>query len=433
MTNKKEKKITLPSHSNKSLHVFLWLGLASFVGFAAWAYIAKLDVFSVALGEVVPASRVKQIQHLEGGIVGEILVAEGQKVKKDQSLIVLQPTRNQADVDELTLKISALKTDLVRLESEATLKQQLDFQQNWITMHSDLVDKSKELFRVRTERLIAEKQVQKELVIQRQQNLKEVAARLSKSNSLLVYIKEQIAISNKLLAQNLSNRMKHIQLLSQAAEIKGDIEIFTATQGRVTAAIGEAKAKLVGIDAGFVEQARTEKDKTSRALKELSERLIRFRDSLSRTTLRSPVNGVVKTIYVATQGGVIKPGSTVLEIVPSGDKLVIEARLAVGDIGHVRVGNVAQIQLATPDAQSFDKLIGNVTYVGADSVVNKDGVAFYKIRIETDQAFFKRSNEKYPLFPGMRVQNNIQTGTRTILDYILSPFIKSAASALHER
>ena len=418
---------------DQTIRALVWLGVFGFVALLVWANVGRLDIFSVALGEVVPASRVKQIQHLEGGIVSEILIVEGQAVKQNQPLVVLAPTRSQADVDELSLRIAALKTDLVRLEAEAALKQSLKFNPRWVRGNSDLVEKSFALFNVRKNKLDAKLNVQTKLVLQRQQNYNEVKARSSKNQTVLKYIKEQIDISSELLALDLSNRMKHLELLRQAAEIEGEISISVATLGRVKAAIEEAEAKLVSIKADFIEEARTQKDEISRRLEEFSERLIRFQDSLSRTVLRAPVDGVVKTIYLSTEGGVVKPGSTVLEIVPSADKLVVEARLAISDIGYVRVGNTAQLQLSSPDAQMFDTLIGKVTYVGADTVINKDGIAFYKIRIETEQAYFKRGNQRYNLFPGMRVQSNIQTGTRTVMNYILSPFIKSANNALHER
>lgn len=413
--------------------LLVWIGILLFGAIIFWANISKLDVFSVAIGQVVPASRVKQVQHLEGGIVSEILVDEGQTVKRNQSLVVLEPTKSKAEVDELALRISALETDIHRLDAETNMVENLSFGEKWKSTNLDLIEKSVALFNVRKNRLHAEISVQEKLILQRRQNLKEVNARLSKSKSISKFMKEQIAISNKLLKQNLSNRMKHLELLRQAADIDGDAAIFEASLGRVEASIGESEAKLISIRTQFIEDARTEKDKISRSLGELSERLIRFQDSLSRTVLRAPVDGIVKTINVATEGGVVKPASTVLEIVPSADKLVVEARLAIQDIGFVSVGNLAQLQLASPDAQLFDKLIGTVTHVSADTLVSEKGAAFYKIRIETEQSYFLRGQERYQLYPGMQVQSSIQTGSRTVMDYILSPFITSAGEALHER
>lgn len=227
--------------------------------------------------------------------------------------------------------------------------------------------------------------------------------------------------------------MKHLELLRQVADIEGDITIFEASLGRVETTIEEAQAKLVSIRTGFIEEVRAERAKHFRSLQELSERLVRLQDSLSRTILRAPVDGIVKSLHVATEGGVVTPAGTVLELVPSGDKLVIEARLAIADIGFVHLGNEAQLQLASADAQLCDKLVGKVTHISPGTLVNEDGQAFYKIRIETDQAYFERGQERFNLYPGMQVQAGIVTGERSIMEYLLSPIIRSAGSALRER
>jgi len=411
----------------------LWLGIATFVALIVWASIGELHIFSVATGQVVPATRVKQIQHLEGGIISEILVEEGQSVTKNQPLVILEPTRSQAEVDELALRIAALNTDIFRLDAEASLDDQIEFDTGFFEQHPDLAKQANELFRARKENLLADISVQSKLIAQRQQNLIEVNARFEKTESVLGFLQEQVQISKDLLAQNLSNRMKHLVLLRQAADLEGDIAIFRASQGRVRATIDEAKARLVSIRARFVESARTERDRISRSLAELSERLVRFQDSLSRTVLRAPVDGIIKTIHVATQGGVVKAASTVLEIVPSADKLVVEAQLPIQDIGFVKIGSVARLQLASADAQVFDELIGKVTHISADALVTDRGIAFYKIRIETEQAWFTNGEQRYNLYPGMQIQSSIQTGSRTIMDYILSPILRSTSEALHER
>ncbi len=415
------------------MHRLAWLGVGIFVLLLVWISIGKLDVVSMAIGQVVPASQVKQVQHLEGGIVSEILVSEGQVVKKGQKLVILEPTRSKAEVDELTLRIAALQTDIVRLDAEAALQDDLRFSSELAEHHPELIEKSVALFRVRQERLNADIAVQTKSIEEKQQTIAEVEARLKKSKTLLGYITEQVKISDKLLASNLSNRMKHLELLRQSADMEGDISIFEASLGRAHSTLEEAQARLVSIRSSFLEEARAERAKKFRSLRELSERLVRVQDSLLRTVLRAPVDGIIKTLHVATEGGVVRPASTVLELVPTGDKLIIEAKLAIQDIGFVRVGDQAQLQLASPDAQLFDKLTGQVTHISPDTLITEKGAAFYKIRVETEQAFFESGQQRYQLYPGMQVQSSIVTGKRSILDYILSPILQSADSALQER
>lgn len=410
-----------------------WLGLTFFAGLVVWANVGMLDVFGSAPGQIVPASGIKAVQHLEGGIVSDILVVEGQNVAAGEALIVLEPTRSQAEVDELALRIAALKTDMIRLNAEAALETSLVFGNEFEARHPHLVRNSRELFEIRTRKFLADVAVLEVMVEQRHHAMNETAARLKKDQAILDVITEQVQISSDLLAQKLSNRMKHLLLLREEAELRGGIGIHQAALDKQKASVAEAQTQLAAMRAAFVERARTERDSISRSLSELSERLVKFKDSLSRTVLRSPVDGVIKSIHPAAQGEVVKPGATVLDIVPSGDDLIVEARMATQDIGFVQIGNPVQLQLASPDAQMFEKLAGEVTHISADTLMSEDGSVFYQIRIKTDADWFTSGSQRYHLYPGMQVQSFIRTGERSIMEYILSPLLKTAGDALHER
>lgn len=413
--------------------ILIWLGAVLMLALVLWMNFATLDVVSMADGQVVPASRVKQIQHLEGGIVREILVEEGQRVKADQALVILAPTSNQAEVEELKQRIAGLKADLARLNAEVSGSQQLIFAAGLDMQYPQFVEKARELFHIRLARLESDINVQNKLVSQREQDLLEINARLKKNRTVLAHVREQLGISKKLLAQNLTSRLSHLELVRQAADLQGELAINKAVVRKVQASIEEAKARILNIRTNFEEQVRTERDKVSRSLGELSQRLVKHQDSLARMTMRAPTDGIVKAIFVSTEGGIVKPGNTVLEIVPSDDKLVIEARLPIQDIGYVGIGNIAQIRLATPDAQLFDALDGKVTHVSADTMVDENGSPYYKIKLETARTYFAYAGQKYQLYPGMQVQSGILTGERTVLDYIISPFYRSANEALRER
>ena len=192
----------------------------------------------------------------------------------------------------------------------------------------------------------------------------------------------------------------------------------------------EAKAKLEGIRSSYKEEARQELEKKRRELDELTHRLRKYVDSLKRTVVRSPVSGVVKTLYVFTRGGVVKPGGTVAEVVPAGDRLVIEARLPTQDIGYVQVGQSAVIKLASSDDVRFGPLEGRVTNVSPDTLVTREGAPYYKVRIETGSDHFSRGNLTYCLFPGMQVTASIRTGQWTVLRYLLDPILFSLDDAL---
>ena len=414
-------------------HVFL-LSCTALVGsFFAWATIGELDVVSTATGEVVPASKVKSVQHLEGGIVREILVSEGDRVRRGQPLVVLEPTTSGADVDELKVRLTSHRVRIAILKGSLAGAGEPKFPRDLVAGEPALVKQARGLFHARRKRIENQTQVQREQIVQRQQEMKEVRVRLRNNAIGLELVREQIGISKKLLKLNLTNRMTHLSLLREESSLKGGIEEDNAVLPRLEAAQNEARARLKAIETGFQEEAHEELEKVNRGFKEHSQRIRKFEDSLRRTVLRAPMDGTVKSLYVFTEGGVIRAGGTVLDIVPAGDLLIVEARLPPQDIGYVRTGQPVLVQLASGDAARFGNLAGEVTHVSPDTIVTQEGVPFYKVRIRTERAYFQRGELRYDLFPGMQVQCSIQTGTRTVLEYLVEPYVSSFKDAMRER
>ena len=166
---------------------------------------------------------------------------------------------------------------------------------------------------------------------------------------------------------------------------------------------------------------------------ERTHRMQYFKHSLQRTVVRSPVDGTIKSLYVFTIGGVLRPGDPIVDIVPAGDRLIIEAKLPTSDIGYVEKGQAAKIKLASADAMRFGSLKGTVINISPDTLVTPEGMPFYKVRIETEADHFQRGRLKYNLFPGMQVAANIKTGQRTVLEYVLAPLLTSMDDAMQER
>jgi len=165
----------------------------------------------------------------------------------------------------------------------------------------------------------------------------------------------------------------------------------------------------------------------------LTQRQKKFADSFKRTTIRSPVDGIVKTLYVVTVRGVIRPGMTIMDIVPATDRLVVEARLPIGDIGYVHPGQDAIVKLASRDARRFGNIKGKVYNVSPDAITSNEGGAFYTVRIETEKDYFESENKKYKLYPGIQVMAFIRTGSRTVVEYLLDPFLNKLGHSLQER
>ena len=274
---------------------------------------------------------------------------------------------------------------------------------------------------------------QRQQIAQQERKIDEVTARLNNNRHRLTLLLEQIGISEQLLKEKLSNRMQHLNLLKEAAGLKGKIGEDKAGLRRITSARKEALNKLGSIGDAFREKAQEGLEKKRREFEEFSNRLRKYEDSLKRTVLRSPVDGVVKTLYVVTIGGVVGPGATVADVVPVGDRLIIEGRLPTQDIGYVLPGQTALVMLASSDAVRFGNLKGEVVQVSPDAIEVDGGAPFYKVRIATEKDFFERHGVIYSLVPGVQVTCSIRTGQRSVLAYLTDPFLGSFQTALRER
>jgi adhesin transport system membrane fusion protein len=398
-----------------------------------WAFVAPLDVVSNAIGEVLPMTRVKSVQHLEGGTVTEILVREGDGVEQDQPLVLLDPVRADSEFEELTARLQSLNIDRLRLEAEIAGKATPGFSEQLRQDNPQRVIQAEETFRSRKNRMEHDLQIQKSLIEQRQQEALELEARLHSSRKSLELLREQVHISENLLKKELTNRMVHLDLARQLQNLQGQIETDQATLPRIEASLKEARERMASLLATQIEKAGEELTEARRSYEELSQRALKYKQARERTVLRSPVKGIVKTLAVAARGEVVQPGQTIIEIVPVDDRLVIEAKLPLQDIGYVHEGQSVRVTLNTPDASQFGHIEGVIRTVSPDAIVTNDKGAFYKVRIETSNSFFSARDQIYRLYPGMQVLCSIRTGTRKVGEYLLGPWSSAMRFALEER
>ncbi|MBF0627394.1 MAG: HlyD family type I secretion periplasmic adaptor subunit [Magnetococcales bacterium] len=423
----------LDTEFSKAPQRFLLAVIVMLAVLTLWGHYGTLDIVSITQGEVVPASQIKKIQHLEGGIVRAILAREGEVVHQDQPLLELESTSSGADVGEMQSRISALKVEIIRLETEAAGREELKFTPEEEKEFGERVRQAKELFHSRRHNLRNAVTAQSETVVQRQQDVQEIQARLRHAQKRVELIKEQVGISEKLLKNDITNRYGHLDLLKELSALQSRIEEDTAGVARAEAMLKEANAQLKSVRSKYDEEVGRQLDVARRDLNEHLARMGKFEDNFRRTLVKSPVRGVVKSLSVATLGGVIKAGETVVEIVPEGDELIIEAKLAIHDIGYVSVGQKAKVRLLSADAARFGELNGEVINVSPDTFLIKEGNPFYKVRVKTEAKFFASRGQTYQLVPGMILQVSILTGNRTILEYIFSPLFNAMHAALGER
>ncbi|NWH03455.1 HlyD family type I secretion periplasmic adaptor subunit [Desulfobacter latus] len=417
----------------RTTHLFFLLLALMCILFIVWGHQGRLDIVSLATGEVVPTGKIKHVQHFEGGIIRAIKVAEGQAVSVGQPLMALEQLRSGASLEEINARVESLTLDAARFEA---LRQDLDqpvIPQNMEQTHPDLVREALELFYAGKKSFESKCSKLKTIISQREQRIKSIQAQLANKLERLPLLEEELALSEDLLKDNLTTRIKHLGILNRKKEIQGLILKDKSALKESRHALNETKEKLNEAVHLFREETAEKLKQTHQELKEFSARLKKYKDSLDRTIIRSPINGVVKRLHRVTRGGVIQPGDTLVDIVPSQERLIIEAHLNISDIGYIRTGQDVQLRLPDKDAGKFKKLAGKVTTISPDSFTDNRGRTFYVVLIQSDKNYFEAGTEKYRLYPGMILMAYIHIGQRSVLAYLLDPFVNTLSFSLQER
>ena len=414
-----------------SNHTLLALFVSATVIFFIWASIGTLDVVTMTQGEVVPASQLQKVQHLEGGIVEAILVQEGQRVAKGETLVELEATASDADLSELRLRIASLKVDLLRLEAERQAKAKLEI--NLEGADPLVVDQAMALFNARRQLLNTQVSDQEQVIAMRKLDMQSLETKGERLAERLVLVQEQIAISESLLKDNLTNRYQHVELLKEANGLQSSIDEAESALAVSKLAISESELKKQALKSIYDEEVNTTLGQTRRQKEELEQRLRKAEDELSRRSIKAPMSGVVKSLYITTKGEILRSGMTVLDVVPEGDHLLIEAKVPIADIGYVKTEQQAQLRLTTSNARKYGNINGSVEKISPDTIVDEKGQPYYKAVIRPEVIIFDGGDEEYPFIPGMMLSVQILTGERTVLEYLISPFMRNFGSALKER
>ena len=379
-----------------------------------------IEVLSLADGKIIPQGRIKYVQHLEGGIVEEILISEGEKVEINQPLVVLSKEKASSEFEEINSRLKSIDLSILRVNSEINSNNSIEIPENQNNLFDEeLVKSENELFQSRRKAINSEIKSKKASIDKANKNLKNLKKRLK-------IVKEQEDISQKLLEVEATNRLKHLEILRERQEVEGSID-------EQQSIIDLSKNDLEKVQNNYIEDLNIELSQYRKEKEELNKRIQKYSDSLNRTVLKSPVSGTVKLVSVNSKGAIVAPGVTVVEIVPENEKLIIEAKLPLSEIGYVKKNLEAKIRLNTPEGSRFRSIKGKVVFVGADRISSKDEEGFYLVKVETSENSFARKNEEYKLLSGVPVMVGIITGKRSFMDYFLTPFITGASFALSER
>jgi adhesin transport system membrane fusion protein len=422
----------LKEHPLPSWRRFAWPVMILLAGMITWSYFAELDEVAVAMGEVVPQGKIKVVQHLEGGIIQELFVAEGDTVKEGDNLLTLDLASSGTNKEELQVRLDSEFLTRARLLAEAE-GTELRFPADVAARRPTLVQAQRQAFDARRREFASTIRVMAEQVKQKELETKELVAKLAGVERNLNLARERMKISGSLLAEGLTARIEHLQLESEVESLEGEMKSLAPSIPRAQAAVEESRQRLEESETRFRREAREELDKTEQSIARIQELLTKATEQGIRAAIKSPIAGVVKNLRYNTIGGVVKPGEPILELVPIGDRLVVEARLNPTERGFIHEGQKAVVKISSYDFARYGGLDGEVIRVGADSSTDENGAPYFRVVVSTDRNFLGQEEGDLPITPGMQATVDIHTGKKSVMDYLIRPVLKMKHEAFRER
>jgi len=397
-----------------------------------WMNWAKIDVVIRGAGKVSPASQVQNIQSLEGGIISEILVVEGQRVQTGQSLIKISDIAFSSSFEENRLLYLELLARSSRLQAEAfgrAFKPEPEVSED----APRLVKSERSLFDSNQAQLKETLSGLEEKISQQKSALLEAQSKQRQLTRSLDLVKKEIKIKQPLKERGIISEVEFLQLQQREAEFEGEIEAARLSVPRINSTIEEARFNKQKEKLNFQNNAKKELNEVNSEISRIKETQTALQDRVKRTTLRSPVNGIVQRLYINTIGGVISPGNNILDIVPQEDSLLVELKIKPADIAYVNVGQFARLKFSAYDFAIHGSLQGIVTFVSADTITNDEGESFFVVRVKPNKPFLGAKSGELPIKIGMTAEADIITDKKTILSYLTEPVHRGIDKALRER
>ena len=426
------RSAALADSSSRTMSLTVWIAAALLLGALLWAGFAVLEEVTTGEGKAIPSSKVQVIQNLEGGIVSDIFVREGQVVDKGDTLLRLDDTRfmssrSESEVDRLTLT-----AQVERLAAEAEGRS-LTLPAEVTSSAPQVAADEQALYESRQRRLASEQRTLNEQLRQKTQELAEFRSKQEQFRSSLALVQQELDMSAPLVSSGAVSPVEILRLKRNAVELRGSMNANTLAIPRAEAAISEIKSRGQESELGFRADAARELNEKRNDLARISASRIAIDDRMSRTTVVSPVRGIVKTLKVNTIGGVVQPGSDLLEIVPLEDNLLIEAKVRPQDVAFLHPGQKAMVKFSAYDYTLYGGLPARLELIGADTITDDKDNSFYLIQVRTDSNHLGSDSRPLLIIPGMIATVNIITGEKSVLDYLLKPVLKARAEALRER
>lgn len=397
-----------------------------------WASQAELEEIVAAAGMVVPQSQIKVIQHLEGGIITEIHVQEGDKVEPGQPLVQLDLGSGGTNAEELQIRLDALQIKRARLAAQRD-GTALSLPGESVERQPHIAAAEAATYDNRQRQFESDLQVIRKQVRQQEHEVTSIDARRKSVEKRLDLASQQLVMINKLYQTGAAAKMRLLEIERDVEGINGELLRLNADHDKAGEALLEVQEREQQDLTHFRSQAAAELSQVELEIGRHRELLSKASAQQQRSEVVSPIEGIVKRSRFNTIGGIVKPGDSIMEIVPSEDVLVVEAKLSPADIGHIAVGQPVLVKISTFDYLRYGGLEGTVTHVAADSSASQSGNQFFKMIVQTSKSQLEIGDQIYSITPGMEALVDVKIGLRSVLSYLIKPVLKLRHEAFRER
>lgn len=398
----------------------------------AWASFSRIEEITRGEGQVVPTREIQVVQSLEGGILAELLAAEGDRVKKDQILMRVSDVAFSSDQRGTEAKFAALRAKKARLEAESK-GQAFTLPPDLAASTGDVGRNEQALYQSRQQELKNAKAILEDKITSAQSGLAETAAQIARLRDNSALLQQELNITSQMVKQQAVPKLEEIRLRRELSDSQGQARAAQEKQEGLKAELAAAQKQLKDQDDKFRSQALGELSAVETEIAQLSESLKSIGDRVYRTELRAPVDGIVNNIALKTIGGVIEPAQKLIEIVPTDDELKIVAKVRPSDIAFLKSGQPVKVKISAYESSRYGALEGHLARIGANSVTDRDGNIFFEIEVRTEKNHLGTADAPLPITPGMVATTEVVTGKRTIMEYLLKPLLRARDRALRER
>ena len=434
-----------------SLHrLIIWAMAALVVSFFVWAYFSSLQQVTSGQGKIIPSTQVQIIQSLDGGVLQKLFIQEGMQVIKNQPIARIDDTRFRSDFAEQKQEVDSLRANIIRLRAELSSvvigqnkqwQRQIEITKKVPVYPDDLkenaplmVVRQQDEYSERLDNLLNQLAIQGQKIQQREQEVAELASKIETLTISYRIATKELDLTRPLAKKNIVSKIELYKLERSVNDLKGELNAVSLLSPKLQSAQQESILQRRETILAYRAETRTQLNELQNKLSRINESQVGAQDKVTKALIISPVVGTIKTIHINTLGGVVKPGETIVEIVPTEDKLMVEAKINPRDIGFIYPGLPAIVKISAYDFARYGGLTGKVEHISADTSQDEEGNSFYVIRVRTDASSIKNSKgELMSIIPGMLTEVDVITGKRTILEYILNPILRAKESALRER